>query len=199
MTTALSKGERTSNIIVEAAYSLFLEQGYHATSMRQIAQRAGVAVGGIYNHFSSKEQIFDQVLLEKHPYRQLLTILQATPGKAMDEFIHNAASTIVDELGRRPEFIKLVFIELSEFKGIHAPHLFQTIFPQFLPFVQRFGGSQSQLRDLPPQAILLSFIGIFISYYLTSYVIHSDGKSTFDHNELEHFLEIYLHGILKLE
>ena len=199
MIDSLSKGERTSNAIIEAAYSLFLEQGFHATSMRQIAQRAGVAVSGIYNHFSSKEQIFDHVLLEKHPYRQLLTILQSAPGKTMDEFVHNAALTIVAELGRRPDFIKLVFIELSEFKGIHAPHLFQTIFPQFLPLVQRFGGSQSQLRNLPPQTLLLSFISMFVSYYLTSYVTNPVGVITFDRSELEQYLDIFLHGILKPE
>ena len=34
----LSKGERTRQAVMEAAYELFLEQGYAATSMRQIAQ-----------------------------------------------------------------------------------------------------------------------------------------------------------------
>jgi AcrR family transcriptional regulator len=65
----VKKGEATRLTIENAAIQLFLEQGYHATSMRQIARGAGVALGGIYNHFSSKEQIFDQVLIEKHPYQ----------------------------------------------------------------------------------------------------------------------------------
>jgi hypothetical protein len=112
------------------------------------------------------------VLLEKHPYRQVLAILQSTPGETIEEFAHNAASTAVTELGRRPEFLKLVFIELSEFKGKHAPHLFQTIYPQFLPLFQRFEGAQSQLRALPSQAIMFSFLGILFSFYLTESVIN---------------------------
>jgi AcrR family transcriptional regulator len=196
---SLSKGERTRQIILETAYALFIEQGFHGTSMRQIARRAGIALGGIYNHFSSKEQIFDAVLLENHPYRQVLQILQAAPGNSAEEFAHNAAKTIVAELGKRPDFLKLAFIEFSEFRGVHAPLLFRTIVPQVLPLLQRFKGAEGQLRDLPPHIILLSFLGIFFAYFLTESV-HYPELAAFDApGNLDRFLEIYLHGILKSE
>ena len=63
----LSKGERTRQDILSAAHTLFLEQGYHGTSMRQIAYRAGIALGGIYNHFAGKEGIFTAVFEANHP------------------------------------------------------------------------------------------------------------------------------------
>ena len=97
----LSKGERTSQAIIEAAYRLFVDQGYHATSMRQIAQEAGVALGGIYNHFSGKEDIYDQVILYKHPYRRVLQILQNSPGEDVEAFAINAARTMQEELQRK--------------------------------------------------------------------------------------------------
>ena len=56
----LSKGERTRQSILQAAYELFLEQGYAATSMRQIAERAGLALGGIYNHFREQGSHFQR-------------------------------------------------------------------------------------------------------------------------------------------
>lgn len=195
----LTKGERTTQAILDAAYSLFIEQGYHATSMRQIAQRSGLALGSIYNHFSSKEQIFDRVLLEQHPYRYVLQILQSAPGKTVEEFVHNAARTIINELGKRPDFIKLAFIELSEFRGEHAPHIFQVIFPQFLPLLERFSGAQSQLRDLPPQVFLFSFLGVFFSFYLTESVINPGISKAPNQDVMEQFLTIFLHGILKPE
>ncbi len=43
----VSKGELTRASILEGAYQLFLQQGYHGTSMRQIAEEAGIALGGI--------------------------------------------------------------------------------------------------------------------------------------------------------
>lgn len=63
----LTKGERTRRAVMDAAYRLFMEQGFHATSMRQIADRAGLALGGIYNYFRGKDEVFVAVLLDHHP------------------------------------------------------------------------------------------------------------------------------------
>jgi AcrR family transcriptional regulator len=54
----LSKGKNSRANILRAAHDLFLQQGYHGTSMRQIAEGAGTALGAIYNHFPGKETIF---------------------------------------------------------------------------------------------------------------------------------------------
>lgn len=196
MNDSLSKGERTSQIILEAAYSLFLEQGFHATSMRQIAGRAGMAVSGIYNHFNSKEAIFDRVLLEKHPYRQVLSILQTAPGESIEAFALNAARTMLDEIGRRPEFLKLVFIELSEFKGVHVPLLVQTIYPQFIPLIQRFRERQSELRELSLVVIMQAFIVTFFSYFLAKHLLAPSGVQELEGVTLEQYVDIFLHGII---
>ncbi len=50
------KKERTGEII-QAAVDEFLEKGYDGTSMESIARRAGVSKGGLYHHFSSKDEI----------------------------------------------------------------------------------------------------------------------------------------------
>ncbi|HWA63101.1 MAG TPA: TetR family transcriptional regulator [Caulobacteraceae bacterium] len=43
--------EETRRRIVEATFALHNEQGIAATTMKQIAERAGVAVGSVYHHF----------------------------------------------------------------------------------------------------------------------------------------------------
>ena len=43
--------------IVEAALRLFAENGYHKTSISQIAKEAGVSKGLTYNYFKSKEEL----------------------------------------------------------------------------------------------------------------------------------------------
>ena len=43
--------------IATAAASLFLDGGYHSTSVREIAQKAGLSVGSVFNYFTSKEEI----------------------------------------------------------------------------------------------------------------------------------------------
>lgn len=52
-----SKGEQTRARIVDAALSLFEERGYAGTTMRAVAQEAGVSVGNAYHYFASKDQL----------------------------------------------------------------------------------------------------------------------------------------------
>jgi len=77
--------------IIASAYQLFLERGYHGASMRQIVQRAGIALGGIYNHFASKEAIFIAVMIEDasctqlHPLMAVAPALQVAQGQTIEE------------------------------------------------------------------------------------------------------------------
>jgi AcrR family transcriptional regulator len=52
----------TQRVIVAAAARLFLEHGYHATSIGRIAAEAGVAVQTIYNAVGSKRDLLSRVL-----------------------------------------------------------------------------------------------------------------------------------------
>ena len=193
-----SKGERTRQSILDAAYALFLEQGYHGTSMRQIAARAGLAVGGIYNHFSGKEDIFSQLILDRHPYRQVMPIILDSPASDPESFVRAAAHTMVAELGKRPDFIKLMMIEMVEFNGRNMPGIVERVLPQVLPLIRRFGG-QKRLRRMPPFIFFRAFLGFFFSYYITEMVIAGTPAALTQKNALDHFVEIFLHGILAEE
>lgn len=56
MAKNLSKEERFADII-NASVTEFLEKGYEGASMNSIASRAGLSKGGLYHHFSSKDEI----------------------------------------------------------------------------------------------------------------------------------------------
>jgi len=192
----LSKGERTRQGVMEAAYELFLTQGYAATSMRQIAERAGLALGGIYNHFSSKEAIFAELILERHPYRQVLPIMISTPADDPETFVRTAARAMVSELGRRPDFIKLMMIEMVEFNGRNMPKVLERVLPDVLPLIQRFGAQKGLLRRIPPFVFFRAFLGLFFSYYITELLIAGTPAALTQGNALDHFVEIFLHGVL---
>lgn len=57
-----TKGERTTARILDAAEDLFAERGFEATSLREIARRAGLQQPGLYNHFASKRDLYAAVL-----------------------------------------------------------------------------------------------------------------------------------------
>jgi AcrR family transcriptional regulator len=56
--TDATNAETTRQVILTQARELFLSAGYHNTSMRQIAQAAGISTGPLYFHFQNKAEIF---------------------------------------------------------------------------------------------------------------------------------------------
>lgn len=52
----------TRDIIVHKALNLFSEKGYDGVSMRDIAAAVGIKAASLYNHFKSKEDIFDAIM-----------------------------------------------------------------------------------------------------------------------------------------
>lgn len=61
-----SKGERTKQRILDAALELFRRDGYEATTMRTVAEKAGVALGNAYYYFASKDQLLEAFYHEVH-------------------------------------------------------------------------------------------------------------------------------------
>jgi AcrR family transcriptional regulator len=48
--------------MVAAAASLFAEAGFEATTMADVAERAGTSVGNVYKYFAGKEELFREVV-----------------------------------------------------------------------------------------------------------------------------------------
>ena len=55
--TVLTKSEKTRQFIIEKAAPLFNKKGYAGTSMNDIMIATGLAKGGVYGHFESKDEI----------------------------------------------------------------------------------------------------------------------------------------------
>ncbi len=195
----LKKGERTRQVILDSAYGLIIEQGYAATSMRQIADKAGLALGSIYNHFSSKEDVFSEIVQERHPFFEIVPVLNSVQGETVDEFVRRAARTLIEQLGHHPDFLNLMLIEIVEFKGRHAPLLFDKFLPMLLPLASRIVGSGGETREIPPFVQVRAFLGMFFSYYITEILMGPIMPPELQVNALDHFVDIFLHGILSKE
>ena len=64
------------------ARQMILENGYEAFNMRAVAARCGVAVGTVYNYFSSKEVLAASVMLDD--WKSALVCMEAGAGNAPD-------------------------------------------------------------------------------------------------------------------
>ncbi|MCP2341009.1 TetR/AcrR family transcriptional regulator [Actinomadura rupiterrae] len=59
--TAAARAERRAELLATAA-EVFASQGYAATTIRQVADAAGILGGSLYYHFDSKESMADEIL-----------------------------------------------------------------------------------------------------------------------------------------
>jgi AcrR family transcriptional regulator len=53
------------NAILDAAEAVFAERGFHGARIQDIAERARIAVGTVYNHFSDKDEVLSALLEER--------------------------------------------------------------------------------------------------------------------------------------
>ncbi len=195
----LSKGERTRKTILDATYGLIIEQGYAATSMRQIAEKAGLSLGSIYNHFSAKEDVFRSIMLERHPFFEIIPILSSVPGETVEEYVRNAAHALIDQLGSHADFLNLMLTEIVEFQGQHVPLVFEILFPKVVPVIQRMAALDGNIRHIPVPVIARAFLGMFFSYYITGILLGPAMPPEMREHALDHFVDIFLHGILTKE
>ena len=64
--TKTPKGEQTRNLILNTALDLLAERGFEKTTMRAIAEGAGVSLGNAYHYFKSKEHLIQAFYHRTH-------------------------------------------------------------------------------------------------------------------------------------
>ncbi|MBE6024955.1 MAG: TetR/AcrR family transcriptional regulator [Cellulosilyticum sp.] len=96
------------NKIIEAAYKLFNENGYHNINTAQIAKEAGLSTGCLYDYFVDKQDIFMDVL--------------KVYNEKMAQFIHSQLSNLpedMDLLDLMKQFIHIFLEAHQHSKGFH--------------------------------------------------------------------------------
>ena len=193
----LSRGEMTRNKIIQVAHDLFVKQGYHGTSMRQIAKGSEIALGGLYNHFASKEEVFKAVFLEYHPYHEVLPAILDAQGETVEEFVRDAFTRTLQAVEDRPDFMNLMFIEVVEFNSLHAHEIYTTNLPRLMPTVQRLlQADKDGTRSIPEPLFIRALFGFIFGYFLTDIILGSQAPDGFREDAEQYFVDIYLHGIL---
>lgn len=199
-----TRGEQTRTALIEAAHQLFLDNGFHATSMRQIARKAKLTLSGIYNHFDSKEAIWMAVLLANHPYHDLLPAMAEARGATAEEYFRDAAQRMQVGLSHHPRMLNLLLIELVEFEGRHIPDIMATMIPQFIAAFGKAQQFSAELRALSPLVMMRAFLGLFFSHYIIDMLLQRADMSAFlatgeEPDWLGGAVDIYLRGVLAPE
>jgi AcrR family transcriptional regulator len=144
----------TKQKILNAAERLFAEQGYSATSLRQIIAEAGVNLASVHYHFGSKEELLHELVMRKAaPVNQkrmeMLDRYEARYGPEpvpVEAVLEAFLNPMADAAERNRQFVRVMGRLVAE--GM----LPAIIDKNFQPVVGRFiGALRKGLPDLPEE------------------------------------------------
>ena len=193
----MTKGEQTRDRIVETATQLFVNQGYHGTTTRQIAKQLNLANGAIYVHFKSKYDIFAAALQTYHPWIYIPSVVESTEGETLEEFVRNAADRLLVVWQKKPEMIRLHLIELIEFQGRHLSKLFEEIFTKVTAIIKTIRARRPEFASVSTTTFSRAILGLFFAYLMTDSFTGGPLKTGFDDNMYDYFADAYLQGVLR--
>jgi AcrR family transcriptional regulator len=101
------KQEREQRIL-DAAAVVFARNGYHRTTIRDIAQRADVADGTIYNYFDSKFDLLLAIMAQLADLEKMPEDLIAARDRDMRDFVAAAFAERMDRIEQGEEMLKAI-------------------------------------------------------------------------------------------
>jgi AcrR family transcriptional regulator len=148
--------------ILDAAIRVFARQGFHATRVSDIADEAGVAYGLVYHYFKSKDEVLNELFLER--WSLLLAAIEETDrtGATPREKLAAVASFIVDSYVHDPELMKVIIVEVTRaansFGRTHLAEIRRAY--QSIAKIVADGQEASAFReDIDPMFASMSFYG----------------------------------------
>jgi TetR/AcrR family transcriptional regulator, acrAB operon repressor len=165
------KSERSRRQLLDAALQLFSHQGYRATSVREIADAAGVSTGNVYHHFPDKETIFKTLLDElwsatetrRFPYRRALIAGQ------FPDNLESLAEAARESVREFRQYFALIYVDVIEFDGTHIKRFYTDMANRYADLIGRNGGMAriaTRLRPgVSPVFALMFATRIFFNYF----------------------------------
>ena len=165
------KSERSRQHILDAALHLFAHHGYRATSVREIAEAAGVSIGNVYHHFGDKESIF-RTLLDDFTViaeSRRSPFVRAMSGGVFPDNLEELGAAARESVRQFRDYMALIYVDVIEFEGTHIRRFYGEM-PQRLAALLERTGVASQVRErlrpgVSPVAALLLASRLFFSYF----------------------------------
>lgn len=191
---------RNKRKIEAAALKVFVRQGFHGTSIRDIATSSGVSIGNIYTYYKTKEELYGAIA---ENYEAMMQPLRVKAIEAMAElFDHEElvqlAYRIRDIVYRNSDYWRLMYIDVTEFGNQHFAHIYRNLANDLKSLLgARLKSPKSgDWRGIDPA---VAFTGIYLQLY-TYFLVETlfGGKQHLgvsDDDAIQQLINIFLCGI----
>lgn len=197
--TRLPSAERRA-AIVSAAMRLFGKNGFKGTTTREIALAVGVSEPVLYQHFSTKRELYtaivDQMVAEAGCEFEA-AMSQIDDAAEPVKFFSTLADRILEWYVHRGDHVRLLFFSALERHEL-AEIWHEKATAPFLNAVERaisLRKEQGHFRDIDSVIAARAFIGMVAHYCLTTtlYQMHVPGLT--DREVVHRFVEFYIQGL----
>ena len=166
------------NRIIEAAADIFAQRGYAGASVADIAVKAAIGKGTVYEYFSSKEDLFFAVFewYTQRSSRQASVSISALGGSAADRLL-----TISDAITGQWDEIKDAFTLTMEFWAASASSqmrdrfkaAFRDLYQEFRQLISALiqeGIDHGEFRaDIRPELVAKALVGTWDALFLQAW------------------------------
>ncbi len=192
--------KRNQEKIEAAALRLFIRRGFYGTSVRDIAQEAGVSLGNIYNYYRTKEQLFSS-LTRRYAVRMGVLqqkLLSPLLGKLDAPALKRLARAVRQIVYHEPDYWRLMYIDVTEFENRHFAHIFRDLSRALMKMMPEESRERNGLR--PGIDSSLAFTAIYLQFF-TYFLVEKlfGGKQHLglpDERAIAQLIEIYTRGAL---
>ena len=121
--------EKNKLKIEQAALALFTRKGFHGTTVREIARKAGVSMGKLYIYYETKEDIFIDLVERSGKHMEALRQKELMPlmNSPDPETLKKLAMAIGRIVSENLDYWRLMYIDVVEFRHKHFVHGFREI------------------------------------------------------------------------
>ena len=112
----------------DTALALFLQRGFNAVGLRDLAAEADVSLGNVYNHFENKRALFEAIVDRLYAEFAAATepLAQFLATARLPEDLARFGEVMGTMVERHRAYLTLVYVDIAEFGGVHVrPHYAQ--------------------------------------------------------------------------
>ncbi len=184
----------TRSKILQVARRLFAEQGYTATSMRQVAEQAGIGKATIYHHFPDKEAMF-VALVEGNigKMEQALAAVKAEPDPKRR--IEVAARASIHFLFESADILQIARREVPGARD-YLRDYFVSFLHQYIDLLSEAiekGIVSGIYRPVDPRDAARVFMTMIQGTFATAYIAGERARNP--EQAAESLLDVFFHGI----
>lgn len=197
MAGRLKAAERKSSILAVAKV-LFADKGFHGVSVDEIAKRLGVSPAVLYQHFASKEELYEAALNSMSGIREnYVTAILEEPSD-FGSVLMRMTQVFVESVSRDPDYLRMEM--MSALEGTTAANQFfenrWRSFTEYIEYSIKELAEENKVGTIDPRMASLMFQGMLREALYTKCILQENRYQDISLSNLViQLIEIFLNSI----